>query len=120
MSYHDILDLRTLAQEWRSEISNTQVPTELDEATRPYRDLCVELGIDRTPDDLDSEANHTDPALIHEDYFPRYVQDFAEDIGAVSRDMSDWIVIDWDKTADNLKADYVTVEFDGNTYYRRQ
>jgi hypothetical protein len=33
--------------------------------------------------------------------------------------LPDWIVIDWDATADNLKVDYTEVEFDGVTYLVR-
>lgn len=58
--------------------------------------------------------------LIHEDYFVAYAQQLAEDIGAIQRDTS-WPnnCIDWDAAADELKTDYTTVDFDGETYYVR-
>lgn len=56
--------------------------------------------------------------LISEDYFPQYAEELANDTGAVGGN-SNWIVIDWDATADNLKADYTTVDINGKTYYYR-
>ena len=57
--------------------------------------------------------------LIHENYWVEYVQDLCEDCGYISRDFPHWIAIDWDATADNVAADYSTIELDGNTYYFR-
>ena len=54
--------------------------------------------------------------LIHEDYWVEYVQELCEDCGY---DFPHWIAIDWDATADNVAADYSTIELDGNTYYFR-
>lgn len=57
-------------------------------------------------------------ALIPEDDFTEYVQDMAEDVGAVG-ESSSWIVIDWEATADGVKMDYSTCEYQGETYYFR-
>jgi hypothetical protein len=56
--------------------------------------------------------------LIDEDDFEEYTEESARDFGAVG-DNSDWIVIDWEKTADNLRADYSSVEYQGSTYLYR-
>ena len=58
-------------------------------------------------------------ALIHESYFEYYVQDLLSDIGVLPREIPWYIVIDWEKTADNIKIDYTDVDFDGETYYIR-
>ena len=58
-------------------------------------------------------------ALIHESYFEYYVQDLLSDIGVLPREIPWYIVIDWKKTADNIKIDYTDVDFDGETYYIR-
>ena len=58
-------------------------------------------------------------ALIHESYFEDYVQDLLSDIGVLPREIPWYIVIDWEKTADNIKIDYTDVDFDGETYYIR-
>jgi len=57
--------------------------------------------------------------LIREDYFPEYCQELVSDIGDLPKDIPGYLVIDWDKTADNLKADYTEVDFDGTTYLVR-
>lgn len=57
--------------------------------------------------------------LIREDYFTDYCQELVIDIGDLPKDIPDYLVIDWDKTADNLKADYKEVDFDGATYLVR-
>ena len=59
-------------------------------------------------------------ALIHEDYWIDYVRELAEGIGALPHNSS-WPLnyIDWKAAAEELEADYMTVEFDGVTYYMR-
>ena len=59
-------------------------------------------------------------AMIREDYFTDYAQELAEDIGAISRDAG-WPLscINWDEAADELKADYIEVEWQGHTYLAR-
>jgi len=58
--------------------------------------------------------------LIRDSYFRDYAEELADDIGAINRDAL-WPCncIDWDETADQLKQDYTTVEFDGVTYWVR-
>jgi antirestriction protein len=58
-------------------------------------------------------------SLIREDYFVDYCQELLEDIGDIPKGLPGYIVIDWEATAENLKADYSTVDFDGQTYYYR-
>lgn len=57
--------------------------------------------------------------LIREDYFPDYCQELVSDIGDLPKDIPGYLVIDWDKTADNLRVDYTEVNFDGTTYLVR-
>jgi hypothetical protein len=57
--------------------------------------------------------------LIREDYFTEYAMELLADIGDLPRDIPHYIVIDEEATADNLKVDYNTVDFDGETYYIR-
>lgn len=57
--------------------------------------------------------------LIRDSYFTDYAQELCADIGDIPRDLPGYIVIDWQATADNLKADYTSVEFDGVTYWVR-
>ncbi len=57
--------------------------------------------------------------LVRESYWVEYVQELLEDIGDLPKDLPGYIAIDWDKTADNIKADYSEAEFDGVTYLFR-
>jgi hypothetical protein len=57
-------------------------------------------------------------SLIADFHFAEYAEDFAHDIGAVSRDSS-WVVIDWEATANGMKQDYSSVDFDGTQYWYR-
>ena len=65
------------------------------------------------------EGNRYPQTLIADDYFPDYAREFAEDVGAVSRENAGWIVIDWNATAEGLKRDYNSVDYDGSTYWYR-
>ena len=61
-------------------------------------------------------------ALIRASCFPEYVEELANDIGAVStlgKNDNWWIVIDWEATARNVAQDYMTVDFDGVEYLMR-
>jgi len=57
--------------------------------------------------------------LIRESYWVEYVQELLADIGDIPRDLPGYVVIDWEATADNIKADYSEADFDGITYYFR-
>ena len=57
--------------------------------------------------------------LIPESDWEEYVEDLVKDWGYIPNDVPWWIVIDWAATADNVAADYSTVDYDGDTYYYR-
>ena len=72
--------------------------------------------------DLESEVGDNfmhGETLIDEDDFVEYVQDLAEDMGATAGDDHSWLVIDWEATADNVKMDYSSCEYQGTTYLFR-
>jgi chromosome segregation ATPase len=58
--------------------------------------------------------------FIHEEDFTEYCQDMCEDIGDVPKDFPSYVVIDWDRTADNIRADYTEIEWDGGNYLYRE
>lgn len=45
--------------------------------------------------------------LINENYFTEYVKELLVDCGYFDKDLPDFIEIDWDATAENLKIDYM-------------
>lgn len=57
--------------------------------------------------------------FIHEDSFTDYAKELVTDTGYISADLPDWIEIDWEATAENIKVDYTEFEFRGETYYAR-
>lgn len=63
---------------------------------------------------------HDGATLIRESYFQEYAKQLAEDLGAIDRNAA-WPLncIDWEEAADELKADYTEVDFDGVTYFVR-
>lgn len=57
--------------------------------------------------------------LIREDYFEEYCEELVSDIGDLPREIPSYIEIDWKATAENIKVDYFSVDFDGVTYWTR-
>lgn len=57
--------------------------------------------------------------LVRDSYFEEYAQQLCEDIGDMPRDFPDYIVIDWEATAENIQQDYTSVDYDGVTYWVR-
>ena len=58
--------------------------------------------------------------FISDDYFEDYAEEYARDIGAIPTDL-EWPCnrIDWEAAADDLKIDYTSFEFRGQTYWAR-
>jgi hypothetical protein len=58
--------------------------------------------------------------LIRDTYFQDYAKELAEECDMI-KDDSKWPLncIDWEKAADELQQDYISVEFDGETYWIR-
>jgi hypothetical protein len=57
--------------------------------------------------------------LIRDSYFTEYVEELCDDLGYIPNDFPAWITIDWEDTADNVKQDYTSVDFDGVEYWIR-
>ncbi len=57
--------------------------------------------------------------LIRDDYFTDYAMELLEDIGDLPRDLPHYIVIDEEKTAENIKIDYSTIDIYDTEYYYR-
>jgi hypothetical protein len=57
--------------------------------------------------------------LIDESYFVEYVQEMLADCDAIPANIPDYVVIDWEATARNIKVDYSEVDIEGRTYFYR-
>lgn len=94
------------------EVENTDDAEELEKLLKLLDDLrgrgtSHDWGGDTYPD-----------SLIADHHFSEYIEESAYDMGAVQRGVS-WIVIDWDATANAVKQDYRSVDFDGAEYWHR-
>jgi hypothetical protein len=58
-------------------------------------------------------------SFIRDSYFTEYAEDLVKDISDMPRDIPSYIEIDWEATARNIRQDYSSVEFDGETYWYR-
>ena len=56
--------------------------------------------------------------LIRDSYFTAYCEELVRDVEDL-RNVSSYVVIDWDATADNMKGDYSEVDVGGITYWYR-
>lgn len=57
--------------------------------------------------------------LIADSYFVEAMEELVKDIGDIPSEVPSYMVIDWDATAENLRADYSSVEYQGETYWYR-
>ena len=57
--------------------------------------------------------------LVAEEAFTEHCEELCEEIGDIPKDFPHYIVIDWDATADNIRADYSEIEISGTTYLGR-
>ena len=57
--------------------------------------------------------------LIDDCYFTEYTIQLLEDCGDLPRNLPDYIAVDWERTARNIRVDYSAVEVDGRTYWYR-
>ncbi len=58
--------------------------------------------------------------LIADSYFTEYAEQLADDLGYINKDVQwPYDFIDWDRAADNLKQDYFSVDFAGETFWIR-
>ena len=57
--------------------------------------------------------------LISDSYFVDAMRELVQDIGDLPRDIPAYLAIDWEATANNLRADYSSVDIGELTYWYR-
>jgi hypothetical protein len=62
---------------------------------------------------------HHGVQLILDEHWTEYAEQLTDDIGALPSGVPEWVVIDWEATADNLRADYTPVEWGAYVYWVR-
>lgn len=140
---NNILDSRDLEQElvdlleefndWRSNLTDEQIHEMAEKIGCAVIDLteqdflwewdCSEGERITAIHDLKNEVYGWKDGVtfVKDSYFEEFARDEAENIGAFNARENSWPYncIDWEKAADQLKNDYSSVEFDGETYWHR-
>lgn len=68
---------------------------------------------------IDTDVIENEETIIREDYWEEYVEELITDCGYIDKNFPSWIVIDWEKTGDNLLTDYGTFTYKDDKYYIR-
>jgi hypothetical protein len=113
----EIADILEQQEEFANELE------EGDDETFPEAEALDELQKELTlltelKDAVNSSEWKYGLALINEDYFVTYAQELVEDTYGKDT-LPDFLVIDWEATAEAIKMDYTSVEFDDTTFYYR-
>ena len=84
----------------------------IDNLNNQIKDLNIKLK------EIESITDYVDinETLINDNYFEDYARDLADDIYGI-KDYWPFSCIDWEQAADELKSDYYSVEYDGETYW---
>jgi len=121
-----IEELESIREDLKSEIDDTNA--EIVEARKALKEFDEsddgeELTILKK---LEEEASGSPDwiygkTLIRDSYFAEYSEELCKDIGDIPKELPWYIAnnIDWDGVARAIKADYMSVEFDGVEYWIR-
>lgn len=138
MSYIDTRELIETRDELKEQVLNSFLETfpHYEEMTESFEDILFEEEevqgwrdvwqdeidkisyIDEIEDEIGSEFDFG-VTLIHEDDFTDYTENLLKDCGYISDDFPSWIEVDWEATAENIKQDYLELEYEGETYLYR-
>jgi antirestriction protein len=116
----NVIDLRDVTDRIEELENETSDGSEHDETADEFKaltdlldDLCGNGG------DHDWRGDWYPGSLIRDSYFVQAMRELCEDIGDFPNGVPSYYVIDWEATANNLRADYSSVEYDGETYWYR-
>ena len=57
--------------------------------------------------------------FVRDSYFTEYAEELLKDCGDLPQNIPHYIEIDWEKTANNIRVDYSSVDVGGTTYWYR-
>jgi hypothetical protein len=126
--YIDVRDIIARVEELREEREQSEIPPaayggpddtwseereELAQLESILAELCGAGG------DEQWEGDWYPVTLIRDTYFTEAMMELLQDCGDLPRDIPHYIAIDEEKTAENLRADYSSVEIEGHDYWFR-
>lgn len=118
-NYEDVIDSRDII----ARIEELEARIEEEEAGQDLEDEKEEL---KALKDLEKAANGSPDwiygeTLINEDYFIEYCEELCKDVGYIPEGLPGFIEnhIDWEGVAQEIKQDYIEVDFDGVSYFIR-
>ncbi len=115
----DYLYLDDLAKELAElEDENADEAVTLDEEGFERLEALRGLQAQLFNDDM-AEYAENEAAMIPEEEFVDYCQEFADSVGYLSDDSPLYYYIDWERWAKDIQRDYTKVEFEGDTYLIR-
>ena len=125
IKHDDTLDVRDIANTIRHAIRNWDTEDERLDALEALK--VYEEAFPGTPtfQDGDWEAladawgELDGPTAIAESYFTEYTEEYLKELGYLPQDLAWFIKVDWEKTAEHVKADYTEFELEGTTYLIR-
>lgn len=116
----DRVDLEDAANEWEQ---SDEAKAAAEQALAEWDDEHGEQ-YEALKDFCDSAEQYCDDwvhgvQLIEDSHWTEYAEQLTDDLGALPSGIPEWVVIDWEQTAENLKADYTAVEWGAYTYWVR-
>ena len=132
MDYLDTRDLQERIDELENEIEELEEELEksVEDEDTEENELCTKR-IEEWHEENDEELKELNDlkdevpewsygnTLVPDEEWIDYVQELLTDCDILPKDIPWYIEIDWEKTADNIAADYGTVDYQGKTYYYR-
>jgi hypothetical protein len=117
MFNNDVISVETLCARVEELIAEGKALTDILAELKALTDILAELK--GNGGDVQRRGVWYPDYLYADHYFTDYVREMLIDCGTIPRDLPEWVEIDWDATAENLKVDYASIEIDGNTYWYR-
>lgn len=119
----DVRDVTDRIEQLEVELADAHDDDEVDEVLdlRAESKLLTELLDDLRGNGGDHQwrGDWYPVSLIRDSYFVEAMEEMVKDIGDMPANVPNYIAIDWDQTAENLRVDYTSCEFDGVTYWYR-
>ena len=131
--YADLRDIveqgREFLETWQDDSADVEDREEAKAALEDLAELAAQLGYagaagtvayySGTLESLEGYGNN-EPSLVRAEDFEDYAQELADDLGLIDSEAR-WPVvhIDWKQAANELKADYNEVDFDGESWLIR-